>query len=217
MSPREMHDFEKALMNDPFLADALEGYSASNHAVATEHITAIESALTNNKLKAKVVQLSVQKSSWWKVAAVILAVVAAGALTYSVIDSRLSGKKKAAVTVNAFRPAIPEKDSIGPADKPLAQLVLPNRHLRYKQNKVAPLIEPDKNETPPFASLNEATERENAKDEPNKAASSLMASSAAVQTIARYDLASSKFIRLPQPDAQNEFKGRIVDRSGEFI
>ena len=26
MSPQEMHEFEKALMNDPFLADALEGF-----------------------------------------------------------------------------------------------------------------------------------------------------------------------------------------------
>jgi hypothetical protein len=38
MSPSEMHAFEKAMMSDPFLADALEGLQASNSALANEFI-----------------------------------------------------------------------------------------------------------------------------------------------------------------------------------
>ncbi|MEJ7681369.1 MAG: hypothetical protein WKG06_26665 [Segetibacter sp.] len=45
MTPQEMHDFEKALMNDPFLAEALEGFSSSDVAVAEKHLSEIESEL----------------------------------------------------------------------------------------------------------------------------------------------------------------------------
>src|SRR4051812_10915398 len=77
MSPEEMHDFEKALMNDPFLADALEGYSDSDKQLSERHISAIEKALTDNNQKAKVVYLSGRKKEWWKIAAVFIIIVSA--------------------------------------------------------------------------------------------------------------------------------------------
>jgi hypothetical protein len=85
MSPGEMHHFEKALMNDPFLADALEGFSVSDQALATEHIASIERELNSDDQKAKVIRISTQKTAWWKVAAIILVIVSAGAVTYSVL------------------------------------------------------------------------------------------------------------------------------------
>ena len=38
MTKTEMHDFEKAMMEDPFLADAFEGYEKSDADVATIHL-----------------------------------------------------------------------------------------------------------------------------------------------------------------------------------
>ncbi len=63
MSAQEMHDFEKALMNDPFLADALDGFAASDAATAQKHLAAIEASLLNDRQKAKVVPIAAQKTT----------------------------------------------------------------------------------------------------------------------------------------------------------
>src|SRR4051812_35075623 len=91
MSEPEMHQFETALMNDPFLADALEGFSSADEAETTQHLAAIERSVTGNQPGAKVVALPVQKTRWWRVAAVVIAIVAAGGLTYSLINNQSSG------------------------------------------------------------------------------------------------------------------------------
>src|SRR5205085_4158645 len=72
MSPQEMHDFEKALMNDPFLADALEGYSSGDQQLSERHLGVIEKELVQNKQEAKVVYLSGTKKEWWKAAAILI-------------------------------------------------------------------------------------------------------------------------------------------------
>src|SRR5205085_12618246 len=82
MSPQEMHDFEKALMDDPFLSDALEGFSTGTSAIADRHLAEIEIELRGEKADAKVVEMPKQKKVWWKVAVVVLAVATAGILTY---------------------------------------------------------------------------------------------------------------------------------------
>src|SRR4028119_203424 len=87
MTQQEMHNFEKALMNDPFLADAFEGYSLSDAALAGKHLSDIESQLNGRKEKVKVVAMPVQKTGWWKVAAVVLTVATGGILTYSLLTT----------------------------------------------------------------------------------------------------------------------------------
>ena len=78
MSPQEMHAFEKALMNDPFLADAMEGFSASNAKLTDVHLTDIEQQVTGQKERMKIVPLAAGRTSWWKVAAIGLIVIAGG-------------------------------------------------------------------------------------------------------------------------------------------
>ena len=146
MSPQEMHDFEKMLMDDPFLADALEGFSASNAAVTEKHLAEIESELTDGRQKSKVVAMPLQKTIWWKVAAVILVVAAGAAFSYSLLQQ--SDEKKNIAQQSAPTEAtkmVAKADSIGPAEKPLAQAdVLPKKKLSKKHLNTSPIIKEEK-------------------------------------------------------------------------
>ncbi|MCW3105760.1 MAG: hypothetical protein JWQ09_266 [Segetibacter sp.] len=213
-----MHEFEKALMNDPFLADALEGFSASDAALAAEHLAAIERSLTNDQQKAKVVYLSVQKTAWWKVAAIILVVISAGALTYSVLNSSSSGKKQEQIAASTSKTITPEKDSIGPVEKPLAKTeVLPNRQLLRDQNKTSPIIRPDANEPLAYQKQKQVNEAGNKLADKIEGNAPLMASSAPAPTMQNNEVASAQQMKLPNTIAQNEFKGKVVDKSGEPV
>ena len=81
MNAGEMHAFEKAMMDDPFLADAIEGYKQSDTTLADQHLLDIERDLKRAEEKRKVVVMPSRNNSWWKVAAVLLLVVT-GALGY---------------------------------------------------------------------------------------------------------------------------------------
>src|SRR4051812_49026369 len=92
MSSQEMHDFEKALMDDPFLADALEGFVASNKELAGKHLLQIERELTGSNEKARVVPMPGRKNGWWKVAAIILIVSSVTILTFSLLKNSDASK-----------------------------------------------------------------------------------------------------------------------------
>ena len=47
MSPQEMHALEAAAMEDPFLADALDGYASIKSTTAAAHIDELRERLLN--------------------------------------------------------------------------------------------------------------------------------------------------------------------------
>ena len=89
LSPEEMHAMEKAALDDPFLADAMEGFKQG---MATD----ADLAFLQDKLKqriagGKVAELkSTQGSGWWKVAASIIFLIGAGVLVYQFVINRES-------------------------------------------------------------------------------------------------------------------------------
>ncbi|MFC0773162.1 carboxypeptidase-like regulatory domain-containing protein [Terrimonas alba] len=83
MSSKERHAIEKAALDDPFLADALEGYA--NTSTFGEDISELKQRLAERTgEKKKVIPIAVNKLSfsWWKVAAMIVLVAGAGLLVY---------------------------------------------------------------------------------------------------------------------------------------
>ena len=85
LSAKEMHAMEKAALDDPFLADALEGYGISGVNVNAD-ITELKNRLAKRtKEENKVVPFATGKTtsfSWWKVAAMFLLIVGAGLIVY---------------------------------------------------------------------------------------------------------------------------------------
>ena len=86
MTEREMHALEKAALDDPFLADALEGYQ--RQATATKDVEELKQRLAERieKEEQKVVPLAGQKRnfSWWKVAAMVVLVAGAALIVYQI-------------------------------------------------------------------------------------------------------------------------------------
>jgi CarboxypepD_reg-like domain len=85
LSPKERHDLEKAALDDPFLADALEGYAIAGLDVETD-IANLKKRLAERTTQAKVVSMhgGAGKTSfpWFRAAAMIILVAGAGLLIY---------------------------------------------------------------------------------------------------------------------------------------
>lgn len=92
LSSKEMHDLEKAALDDPFLADALEGYATPGINV-TSDIAELKKRLSEKSEQAKVIPLhGVAGSSfpWLRAAVLIVLIAGAGLLAYQFLFSRKS-------------------------------------------------------------------------------------------------------------------------------
>jgi hypothetical protein len=91
MSREEMHAFEQASMEDPFLADALEGYMEADMALAETHISNIKGRISQKeeqKEKAVVVAMPQKRFALMRVAAMVIVIAGAGILTYKMFDKK---------------------------------------------------------------------------------------------------------------------------------
>ncbi len=85
LSPQEMNALEKAALDDPFLAEAMEGYTQAGIRMDSD-IRELKNRLANRIEKRKLTPVLVPGKStryqWWKIAAMILMIAGAGWLVY---------------------------------------------------------------------------------------------------------------------------------------
>lgn len=85
LSPKERHDLEKAALDDPFLADALEGYHSTPVNISAD-LTELKNRLAEKTEEKKVIPLDTTAGKrafpWLRVAAMIIAVAGAGLMVY---------------------------------------------------------------------------------------------------------------------------------------
>lgn len=72
LSPQQMHAMERAALDDPFLAEAMEGYEAMQNKEWNNQLVALREEISNKGTVAKVVPLHKSKNNWWKAAAAVL-------------------------------------------------------------------------------------------------------------------------------------------------
>ena len=108
MSLQEMHAFEKALMDDPFLADALDGFASGDAAKSEVHLNTIEQQIKGQKETSKIVPFTIAATNWWKVAAMVLVIASGAALSYSLLNNRsnpqVAAQQKERSDTTAFVP-----------------------------------------------------------------------------------------------------------------
>lgn len=85
MPPDEMHALEKAALEDPFLADALEGYAFSKN--PEKELAEIGVKLEGKKKREQVPLRSLAQKTWWKVAAIFIIIAGAGYLFITINSS----------------------------------------------------------------------------------------------------------------------------------
>jgi hypothetical protein len=88
MSPLEMHALEAAAMDDPFLADALEGYSGMQPATVSADVQELHERLARRAQDDK----KVVPFKWWRAAAILIFLGGASVLTYVLMQQNASSR-----------------------------------------------------------------------------------------------------------------------------
>lgn len=112
LSPKERHDLEKAALDDPFLADALEGYHSTPVNISAD-LTELKNRLAEKTEEKKVIPLDTTAGKrafpWLRVAAMIIAVAGAGLLVY-----QFAFNKKEDTNIAQANTADDKKTSVAP-------------------------------------------------------------------------------------------------------
>ena len=85
--PAQMHAMEKAALDDPFLAEAMEGYGAMKNDRWKKELIDIREKFEEEKDDNTLVVPISKSFKWWKAAAVILIIGSGGWLTYLFTNS----------------------------------------------------------------------------------------------------------------------------------
>jgi hypothetical protein len=110
LSPAEMHELEKAAVQDPFLADAIEGYQATDLSLVKQDLATIHNKLSSGP--AKVIPAVAKQSTWWRVAAAIILLAGAGIVGLQLFTGKNNTRELAKVErVAPSQKNIPGTDS----------------------------------------------------------------------------------------------------------
>ncbi|WP_207632452.1 carboxypeptidase-like regulatory domain-containing protein [Foetidibacter luteolus] len=138
MNAREMHDMEKAALQDPFLADAIEGYSDADNAVSEQHLNEITALLQQPKKNAKVVTMAGRRFQWLRAAAVVVVILGAAFISYSILNNNNASDENANLAQEKVKLPL-EADTISAEDdaKKKATTTLLNDSLKEKAMPLA--------------------------------------------------------------------------------
>lgn len=106
MSASEMHDIEKAALQDPFLADAIEGFNETDINIAKQHLNEIHAGLFAEK-ETKVVTFN-KRTQWLNIAALVIVLAGVG-LVISFLTKTASSDKQEEIA--KVQPAPVKKDA----------------------------------------------------------------------------------------------------------
>lgn len=139
MTLAEMHALEKAALDDPFLADALEGYAFTS--TPAIDLAKIQLRLNEKKDRKKIVPFY-QKYKWLSAAAIFIIIAAAGWFAYTVSVNEKSiaiSREKKQITQDSNKVVTsPQKnsvDSVDYTDNLTAQQPVENRQSKTTAKK----------------------------------------------------------------------------------
>ncbi|MCM5529972.1 energy transducer TonB [Parasegetibacter sp. NRK P23] len=125
MTATEMHALEKAALEDPFLADALEGYTAHVETLSYDVVELnlrLNERLKESKENKPVPVVPLRRNWWWSAAAAVLIVVSA-AVAYRLIwsnEDQSIARKEPTVKKTKETPLTNANDSGEKTDAPVA-------------------------------------------------------------------------------------------------
>ena len=137
--PQQMHAIEKAALDDPFLAEAMEGYEAVKDKEWNNQLVALREEISSKGAVAKVIPLHKTKSNWWKAAAAVLIIGTGATLTFILNKDKEkeNGKQEIAQTII---PVI--KDTVTqiniPSTSSVTQSLNPSASASEQQKKAIP-------------------------------------------------------------------------------
>ncbi|SJZ54993.1 carboxypeptidase-like regulatory domain-containing protein [Sediminibacterium ginsengisoli] len=173
LSPAEMHAMEKAALQDPFLADALEGFSEADMITAKKDLDHIRKKLTTEE-EHRIVPFIIRKTYTWRIAAAVIFIVA-GVGSWVLFFNNRQSTQSLALNNDSV---VVQKDSIKPAMAAIAKpdsagIAAANTHAEIQSKKaVSALHEQERAEDlrnkEAALALREQSSKQNARDIPVK-------------------------------------------------
>ncbi len=137
LSPLEMHALEKAALDDPFLSEAIEGYTGMKDTRWNKELTALRTQVAEKGAVAKVIPLHKASYNRWKTVAAILILGGGIALTYVLTADNVTEQDKTEIaqtiikpagtdTITMTEPAVSVTQSLNPSASPSDVELKPN-------------------------------------------------------------------------------------------
>lgn len=100
LSSKQMHTMEKAALDDPFLAEAMEGYEGMKEKDWNSHLVALHQQIAETGSVAKVIQLHRSTDRRWTIAAAVFVIGAGTVLTFVLPNNRSDEKPNQQIAQN---------------------------------------------------------------------------------------------------------------------
>lgn len=225
MTAKEMHDIERAALQDAFLADAIEGYSNAGIENAHKHLNEITAALQAGKEEGKVITMPAKTFGWLRVAASVIVLAGIGVVSWLMLN-KTTNTNSLAKNETVIQQ---EADTIKAKDKKAKE--------KPALNESAALLKADENKQPAerkssqkivgSSPVNKETDKRIVmKDEEASTISMAAAKPKNDSAVAQLDsVVTTGYTALSKPNVQqslqgkaaglpsalNEFKGRVTD------
>jgi hypothetical protein len=111
----EMHAMEKAALNDPMLADAIDGFAASASLKTEEGFSLLQNDLDNLRKKVGANSGNIKDNNWWKMAAAAI-ILLGTCFTFYIITNHTDKQKEAGIVEQTIVKAPAKKDALISAD-----------------------------------------------------------------------------------------------------
>lgn len=132
LTPAEMHALEKAALQDPFLADAIEGYQEADPALAAQHLAGIRQQLSAAPAAIRSIPQH-SPARWWRVAAAVLLVAGGAAAGWMIWNRDVHTKELAQTTTLQSAPAPTSADTVNNNRAPLQPVTTPETVQKHKE------------------------------------------------------------------------------------
>jgi outer membrane biosynthesis protein TonB len=208
MTKAEMHAFEKAMMDDPMLSDAVDGYSKAKES-SKNQLEAISEKL--KAAPAKVVKGSFKQ--WMSVAAVLVMLLSASVVLYRIFNSNNSNNQEIVATTE------PEKQK---TVEPLEETIVDSNSVAINEKVTDQPALPKPVIIPPVSKQKQLEKEAVAADETNNVTISKKDAVAQQPSAPPMESAESRSSvqdvtvaqkQKAEPVKLNKFIGRIVDES----
>lgn len=231
MSAKEMHDIEKAALKDPFLSDAIEGYTGISFQESNAHLNEITALLQNKKEETKVVPLTTKRFYWARVAAMVVTVIAIGAITWYIIGSNKSDDTAAVKQNETINDTISAKANPEIEKSDTATLTIAENKTNATKSETKQNLNIQKAKQTTATALNNAIKSETAFEgertdsslhnapgiETTKAPARIFFDTVKLSSNANADALLDKIYPLSKSNALNIFNGRVTDSNQQPI
>ncbi len=219
MSAKDMHQFEMAAMEDPFLADAIEGYrdkKSRGERNTTADLHELQGRLENTKGTSSQKTIALFPRQLLKIAAILILIAGPAILVYFVVNNTNNAKTSIVtnekVEQEIYQPHNSKSDTIAVAD--LAKKELPVISSNEKSRKSLPSKISDLAQST-FPSP--STDKEAATATNNALAPLITKNETAARSDRELQKQSPHFEVNQQPDRLTIYKGKVVDDSNKPI